>query len=173
MKKLLIFIFLLIFCNTAYADNNHFAWGLSEEEGIKLLTGEKSIPLLTLIHHSIKDELRADVVSDIDLKCLSIGMETSDYKWETPFLAIEFALLPVPGDLYSGTVGLSFFTTAESQKGGVPLYATVWEYTVMTVNTNEQQIRNLFKNIMDKFLIVYLKANPRKFIDDMPDKKNQ
>ena len=86
MGKLLIFILLLIVCNTAYADNSHFVWDLPEKEGIKLLTGEKSIFLVMKVHSSIKDKLREDVVSDIKLKCLSIGLEISVYEWGTPFL---------------------------------------------------------------------------------------
>ena len=151
MRKLLIFIFFLIFCNTAYADNSHFAFDLSKEEGIKLLAGEQSIALLTKAYSPVKDKLREDVFSDIELKFRLIGMEPSDYKWGVPFLAIEFALVTVTNDLYSGSIGLSFLMVAEYQKGGVRSYATVWEHRAIYANADEQRIRNSFKNCQRSF----------------------
>lgn len=174
MRKLLIFIFFLIFCNTVYANNSNFVFDLSKEEGIKLLTGEKSIALIAKCKPSaVKDKLRQDVLSDIILKFRLIGLELCDYKWGRPCLVADFALVSVTNGLYSGTVGLSFLMTAEYQKGEVPSYATVWEYTVVFANADKQEIRNSFKDMVDKFLNVYLEANPRKFINDTPDKKQQ
>ncbi len=181
MRKLLIFIFLLIFCNTAYADNSHFAFGLSEEEGIKLLTGEKSISLAWQSYpdeNPITAKLKKEVFSDIKLKFRLIGLEPSDLKPGVSILVLDLAVIPTINNLYlgnkySGNIGLSFRMIAESRKGGAPFFAAVWEYAETFANVGEQEIRNSFKYMMDKFLIVYLKANPRKFIDDTPDKKNQ
>ena len=174
MRKLLIFIFfLIIFCNTARADNGNFAFDLSKEEGIKLLTAEKNIALMMLRSSSINDKLRGDVFSDITLKFRLIGLEPSKYKWGIPFLGIHFNLLDVGNALYSGKIGLTLSMVAQYDKGQVRSYSTVWKDSVIYANADEQSIRNSYKDMMDKFLSVYLEANPRKFIKNTSDKKQQ
>ena len=101
MKKMLMFIFILIFCETAYAEKGNFAFDLKKEEGIKLLTGEKSIAMRTMSTSSVKDKLRNDLVSDIKLKFRLIGMEFTEYKWGVPLLLIRLNIFDVGDDRYS------------------------------------------------------------------------
>ena len=110
-------------------------------------------------------------MSDMKLKLRLIGLEPSDYKWGVPFLAIEISLFSANNSIYTGTIGLSFLMLAKHIKGEVHSYAEVWTYDRLFRNLDEQDIRVAFKDMMDKFLSVYLEANPRKYIDETSGKK--
>ena len=74
MRRLLIIIFLLVFCDHSYADGK-FNDDVSIEEGMKLLAGEKNISILYQYKRSaIKDKLIDDISADIRLKLRLIGL---------------------------------------------------------------------------------------------------
>ncbi len=171
--SILIICWVSISFNTVLANDSNFAFDLTKEEGIKLLSGEKNIALLMKASSALKDKLRDDVFSDMKLKFRLIGLEPSKYEWGIPFLAIHFSLIDVGTDLYSGEIALAYNMTAQYDKGKARSYSTVWEDSVIYANADEQSIRNSFKDMMNKFLSVYLEANPRKFIEtSTDDKKN-
>jgi hypothetical protein len=171
LRKLLTIILVLLFCGIAHSDNSNSAVVLSKKEVMRLLKGEKNITLLALASPNLKEKLKNDVHSDITLKFRRIGLEPSRYYRGMPILEIDLSLIDDDRDRYSGVLRLAFLMVAKYAKGEVWSYATVWEDRVVCKNLGEQVIRSTFKNMMDKFLSVYLKADPRKFADDTPRKK--
>ena len=59
---------------------------------------------------------------------------------------------------------------AKYLKNAVLSYSMIWEDGFIFLGY-EQAIRSSFKDCMDRFLNIYLEANPRKFIEEKQIKK--
>jgi hypothetical protein len=174
LGKLFTIFFVLMFCGIAHSDRGDSVFRPSKEEILQLLRGERSIALVTGAAPGVRDALGDTVFSDIISKLRLIELEPTPYfLGTTPALTIDLDLLPTENDLYSGKIELTFRMAAEYRKGDVQTYATVWENHSICANVDERYIRSAFENMMDEFLDVYFVANPRTFVADTQEKKQQ
>jgi hypothetical protein len=170
MRKLLLLFFALLFSTTAYAKYDNFAFDLSKEDGINLLKGETDITLVVSYSVGVQQNLIDAVVSDIKRKLRVIGVEAVDYKWGISALQINISLLDIGGNIYSGKIDLTFSMPSRHLKTDTLSYTRIWEDSALHASADQKIIRKSYKAMMDKFLNVYLEANPRKFNDSAPPK---
>lgn len=147
-----------------FSTSNLFGFQLSEAQIIKLLKGEKDWDVFFRVTKAIDDVFLEKIRSDVKLKLQMIGYETKDYKSGRPYLLIDL-YFHSNLDGYSGHLELSFRKAVSFVGENIRGYAEVWSDEVLTFNSKNNGIRDTVNDLLDKFLILYLKANPRQFIN--------
>jgi tol-pal system protein YbgF len=165
----LTLVFLFIFPAKVFGG---FSTGITENEGITLLKGEKRPYLFFLYSENIDSDFRSQIEYDITLRIKIIGQEPKEFKrGHHSYLAINLNALKEDGNRYSGHIEISFNKVATFAKENIVTYAVVWSDGFIFSNARKDYIRQCVKDIFNKFLNVYLKANHRKYVPI--DKENR
>jgi len=164
---ILILLVLLVLVYPSRVFGGKFPQYLTDEKGIQLLKGEKQFCLLFQPSTPASKELLKHISSDVSLKLRLIGIELKAWEWWRPFLLIELSIVSeTNSNIYSGDVSISFNMESFFTKNNIPGYSEVWSGSLIFANVTENDIRQYIKDIMDDFLNVYLRANPRKFSNE-------
>ena len=156
-------VFLFIFPGKVFGG---FPFWVTKNESMKLLKGEKKLSFLYRWPDDVDSDFKNQIISDLDLKFKIIGQEPTEWEWWHPFLGINLTMFKVYGNRYSGYMEISFNKAAIFAKENIMGYAVVWCDGITFSNARKDNIRQCAKDLLDKFLTVYLKANSSKYVQE-------
>lgn len=164
MTRTNVFAMLILFIFPTYAFANGFHF--NETTGLMLLKGEKDICILYDHSNTISDEFRKQLATDVELKLRTIGVEP---KKECGFYDSSLLVTVHAAEregIYAGTIIVSYCMPSTFVKTNILSYSEVWSGWVAFGDATATNMKLNATNLVDKFLNVYLKANPRKFVPE-------
>ena len=165
--KLLLLISFIIVFSPFNALCSGITSGLSDEEVLRLLKGEKIFGLIVSLDEKLSKNLFDEIGDGINLKLKHIGIEVAgDWILGGPYLYVDVEVLKSEHNTYNGSVELSFKDEIFFQKESIRGYAPVWKLSGIFTSFSEDDIKEQIDKLFDQFLNVYLEANPGKFIEE-------
>jgi hypothetical protein len=159
--KLLFFVSLIITFSPLNALCGVFRSNLTDEEALRLLKGEEVFQLFVSLDEELSDNLSERIEDSIDLKLKSIGKDlVRDLILGEPYLSVSVNVLKSASNTYNGSIELSFRDEIFFKKEGIAGYAPVWNSSGVFTSFSEDDIKEKADNLFDRFLNVYLEANP-------------
>jgi hypothetical protein len=147
-----------------------FPFYLTDDDGLELLKGEKQFSLFFTYLKDADEDLKTQIKEDMTLKLQNIGIEPNDWEIGISYIQVEVAAIKKENVYYSGYIRITFNKKAEFfktlddflERGTViHTYSVVWNEEIIFINANAVKIIQYYKDLFDKFLSDYLKANPR------------